>query len=801
MAFAETQVLTAELRLDDKMTGGLTRATSSLNKLGLTSGKVRAALGATLGAGLGIMLSGAEQLDAATRQLQADTGMYRCNLQGFDQISAAMARVHNDLGLTGEMADKTTAAFLKFATATGQDAAASVAAFDDILDAWGLTAADAQIVMDKLVASHQKYGGSIAENEDALSKLAPQLLALNVGIDGGIALLNMFEASGLDSSKAMFALNYAVKQLKPGQSLDDLIRQVTAIEDPTQRAQKAIELFGARGGVGLANVLRPGVKGLGDFAMGAREVAGATTRAADAIESGLGAQFQLLIKNAGGALADFGTQFGPLLMVAGAFGPKFVAAIGAGLGGLAGVVLPRVLGAITAAVIPAAVAGEAVGTAASGGIATGLAAGLRTAIPAILAGVFGGAAIALGGDAIPKGVDATFKRWMEKQAQGTGPAADYAKQWLAKSVATGAEAAVPDMSEAILGALDSAAAAIPASVNAAFAIAATDASTAATRAGMNLGLHMMQALADAIRAGKDFLLVAADDVATTFRLSLGGVIAASARTGTDGMLAMAGAIAGARQKPLDAFETLKQMLKHQMTRSAEGARLAGQLTSKELAEGLRSRDPVVRAQAEATKKGILERIEAIAIGTVGPGKKAMAELHRGMKSKDPEIRAASKEAHDAVMSKLKGTKDDAGKAGAEAGAAFAAGIAGATAISQVATGIGSIMEMFSLGLKPGTPPGAIPSRAGDQLADIMGILTDTGAETELVSKNIATVKSSVDTNIGATRDVARAIRSKDWSPTITVPVTVNTAVSIRTVVRGAAVTGRYGSTRKSVTWD
>jgi predicted acylesterase/phospholipase RssA len=38
--------------------------------------------------------------------------MYANNLQGFDAIGAAMASVHNDLGLVGEEADKVTASFL-----------------------------------------------------------------------------------------------------------------------------------------------------------------------------------------------------------------------------------------------------------------------------------------------------------------------------------------------------------------------------------------------------------------------------------------------------------------------------------------------------------------------------------------------------------------------------------------------------------------------------------------------------------------------------------------------------------------
>jgi hypothetical protein len=154
--------------------------------------------------------------------------------------------------------------------------------------------------MDKLVASHQKYGGSIEENQQSLATLAPQLKALNVDVDGAIGLLNLFAASGLDSSKATAALNTAVAKLKPGQSLDDLIAKISAIEDPTQRAKAAIDVFGARGGVALANALKPGVTGLKDFEVSAGDASGAVKKASDQIDSSLENTVQLAIKDYGG---------------------------------------------------------------------------------------------------------------------------------------------------------------------------------------------------------------------------------------------------------------------------------------------------------------------------------------------------------------------------------------------------------------------------------------------------------------------------------------------------------------------
>jgi phage-related minor tail protein len=78
------------------------------------------------------------------------------NIQPLAEIGKTAAKVHTDLGLVGDEADRETEAFLRFARATKQDAAGAVVAFDDILDSWGLTAKDAQGIMDKLIVSHQR---------------------------------------------------------------------------------------------------------------------------------------------------------------------------------------------------------------------------------------------------------------------------------------------------------------------------------------------------------------------------------------------------------------------------------------------------------------------------------------------------------------------------------------------------------------------------------------------------------------------------------------------------------------------
>ena len=345
--------------------------TDALKSATLVSGKMggilKKAVGGALGAGAGLafasMTRGALELDTAMSKLTADTGMtaeeakaaskamaalFRDNLQSFDEIGAAMAAVRNDLGLVGDAANEATAKFLKYATATGQVASDAVVAFDDVLDAWNLTADNAAGLMDKLIVSHQKYGGSITDSQAALADMAPAMQAMNMTVDDGIALLNLFALSGIDSAKATTMLRSAVKKLKPGQDINDLIAQVGAIEDPVLRGQKAMELFGSKTGIAMAQAIRPGMKSLADLTASLGDTAGATEDAAATIEDTFDNRVTLALKQLNGVLADVGTGMGDLLMVAALLGPGLTRSLAAAIGGIAGLLAPQLAAQWTA---------------------------------------------------------------------------------------------------------------------------------------------------------------------------------------------------------------------------------------------------------------------------------------------------------------------------------------------------------------------------------------------------------------------------------------------------------------------
>lgn len=323
---------------------------------------VRSGVGAGAGLLFSVAAKGANDLTNAMAEFQAETGatqeeldsarasvieLSKTNVQSFEEIVRAQAALRTDLGLTQEEAEAASEAFLNYGTATGRDATEGVKNLDDILDAWNLDASKSGEIMDKLVASHQEYGGSITDNEAALSNLAPQLQALNLDVDDGISLLNLFASSGLDASKSQAALNSAINKLPEGTSLEEFIAQLAAIEDPGERARVAIEVFGARGGAGLANAIRPGMTGLSDFAIGMDEAAGATTEAAAAIENTPFNQLKQTLRGIAAPAIEAGQSFGPLIMALSQLGGgKLLAGVASGLGGVGGAISGKLLGAL-----------------------------------------------------------------------------------------------------------------------------------------------------------------------------------------------------------------------------------------------------------------------------------------------------------------------------------------------------------------------------------------------------------------------------------------------------------------------
>ncbi len=311
-------------------------------------------LGAGAGALFGIASKGGAELTETVAKYRAETGataeeaeaaqasigkLYRNNIAGFETLGTVLAAVKTNLGLAGAEGEKAAQRILDFAKVTGQDAVVATGQLDDIMDSLNLSYEQGSGVLDQLVVSQQKFGGSVDGNAAALAALAPALNAANLSVDDGIGLLNLFAASGIDAADAPAALTKALTKVESPAALQKLIDDINATTDPFERAAKASDLFGAKAGAKLANAL-DGVD-FQTFIVGATEAGGAIEEASRVIDESPLNRLKLALKQVAGPLADVGTKFGPLVLGFSQLGGgKLITSAAAGIGGLAGKALP-----------------------------------------------------------------------------------------------------------------------------------------------------------------------------------------------------------------------------------------------------------------------------------------------------------------------------------------------------------------------------------------------------------------------------------------------------------------------------
>lgn len=364
-----------DLNTIDKKTQGLG---TSLGKVG--GGIAKAFGGAAIGFAVGTLGKRMAELDNTMAGVAARAGLTagqtdkltksviklsKSNLQGQTEIAGTAEALISLQGVEAdnlEQIEKLTQQYLDYAKVTGQTAPDAVAAFDDILDAWNLTAEDGITIMDALVVSHQKFGTDIVGAQGALNKYAATFQTLGLDVNDALGYINLFAASGVDAESSATAFNKAVGlltdntdasnkklaemvtnlgfttdqivafgQADPAGKFKMLTDALGSVEDPAVRAQGAIDLFGTKAGPKLAEALAQG--NLGQFKIDVGDAAGASETAADKIDSTLTNKLKLLGNEITGRVQELTTQFAPALVLLG--NPQITTA----LGGLAGLFL------------------------------------------------------------------------------------------------------------------------------------------------------------------------------------------------------------------------------------------------------------------------------------------------------------------------------------------------------------------------------------------------------------------------------------------------------------------------------
>lgn len=686
--------------------GGADIAKQSMTGLGSTSSTIFKGISAGGAAAFGLMSVGASQMERAQGKFQSETGLSRAaavaftkDMNGlvgtagtvglsFDQITDAGTAVATQFQMTGKAGADMTESFAEFAKVTGQDATGAVNDFDDLLDAFHEPASRATSLMDQLVASHQKYGTEAGpEAIAALNKMAPALQGLNLGLDDGVGLLNAFEQNGLSADGAMRGLQTALKNIKPGQTFDDLIAQIGAIEDPTKRAQESMRIFGVKAGSALANAIQPGMTSLDNYKVSAQDAAGATAKAAGDMVTTTD-KFRMFGEKLGAILRDAGSQFGPLVTAVAsattALGPVFAKGLSAlaqtgpikaastYLGGVIGALQGNAQAAVATGVeaveamaarigamaIPLAPAGTTLGGAIGGAIALGIVTLGAVAIGAAILQAFNDSKHQIETD--PQSINnvdlfqARAPMWaraklavaQQMQTLGTGALEAFNQTWN-DGIAKGMDPNDP----ALLAAAKAAGEAIG--------------SGTGTAAADELARHTASEHADYMAVGDDIASAVGDGIDSSSAATEGGHgflndFIASVMDYTDkaraaGEAQTAALVHGLATGIPDAHDVWKQFVKTMhdaLDPAKEEAWLTGKLTSQKLQNGLASENPFVRQAAIDTRDALQKQLDDLHTLGQTDGADLGAGVVAGVDSKTSKVTAAASDYGDQV-SRLK----------------------------------------------------------------------------------------------------------------------------------------------------
>ena len=294
-------------------------------KSALTAGL--AAAGVAVAAAVKSGVDGAIELDEQMSKFQSSTSatadevekirdiakdLYAVNTDSMEDIVETSTAMMTQMGASTEQVEALQQSIMDFAKTTGQANTDVVSSVDDIGDAWGMTAEESVAFLDVLKKSSEDFGTDVSGVASALTSCAPAAKALGLDIEEVNGIMNLFADSGLDASQGITALTYAAKQVESPEQFKTMLADIQAITDPTERAQAAVELFGSKAGVALANVF-DGTTALEDYILTVDECAGSVANASAAFDNNFSVQLELLKKQFNSVTLEIGEGLLPIL--------------------------------------------------------------------------------------------------------------------------------------------------------------------------------------------------------------------------------------------------------------------------------------------------------------------------------------------------------------------------------------------------------------------------------------------------------------------------------------------------------
>ncbi len=188
----------------------------------------------------------------------------------FEAAGTAIGEVNTRFGLMGEELAEVSAGFIRFAEVNGVDLNNSIDSVQQVMSAFGVSAEDTELVLDKLNAVGQATGISMDALESSLLQNNVVLSEMGLNFAQSAEFMGQLEVAGVDSSAVLTGLKKALQNAtKEGIPMQEALAQIqekmTGASTETEKMQIASELFGAKAGPAMVKALENGQVSLTNF--------------------------------------------------------------------------------------------------------------------------------------------------------------------------------------------------------------------------------------------------------------------------------------------------------------------------------------------------------------------------------------------------------------------------------------------------------------------------------------------------------------------------------------------------------
>ncbi|HAM62120.1 MAG TPA: hypothetical protein DCP62_00170 [Erysipelotrichaceae bacterium] len=217
-------------------------------------------------------------LDSLTASFDAIFGNFPFEAQA---VSDALGGINTRFGLTGDALESASVKFLKFAEINGVDVKTSVELAQRALAAANEPLGNYGTLLDIATKAGQKTGLSVDALLQSYIKNGAQLRALGLGMGESIAFLGQIEKAGMNVEVVFAGLKKANGAwAKEGKNAnEEFAKTLQAMKDAPSTAEAAkiaVEAFGAKAGVELADNIAQGKFSIDEMQTSLSNFAGAT---------------------------------------------------------------------------------------------------------------------------------------------------------------------------------------------------------------------------------------------------------------------------------------------------------------------------------------------------------------------------------------------------------------------------------------------------------------------------------------------------------------------------------------------